>query len=164
MEKSHETMHEVGLLDEKQLKDFALSLSKDIEGGEVIFLRGELGSGKTTFVKGFATGFGIDEKLVRSPTFTIVNEYPGATLELVHIDLYRLRSIEEVIELAIEDIIDETTVMVVEWPELCEKLFKNNIEIFFYHYGETHREIKLKLLDDRTYSNTMNWLKSHVQE
>jgi tRNA A37 threonylcarbamoyladenosine biosynthesis protein TsaE len=75
-----------------------------------------------------------------------------------------LRSIEEVIELAIEDIIDETTVTVVEWPELCEKLFKNNIEIFFYHYGETHREIKLKLLDDRTYSNTMNWLKSHVQE
>jgi tRNA threonylcarbamoyladenosine biosynthesis protein TsaE len=157
-------MHEVGLLDEKQLKDFALSLSKDIEGGEVIFLRGELGSGKTTFVKDFATGFGIDERIVKSPTFTIINEYPGANLELVHIDLYRLRSLEEVIELAIEDIIDETTVMVVEWPKLCEKLFKNDIEIFFYHYDETHREIKLKLLDDRAYSNTMNWLKSHVQK
>lgn len=157
-------MYEVGLLDEKQLKDFALSLSKDIEGGEVIFLRGELGSGKTTFVKGFATGFGIDERIVRSPTFTIVNEYSGVNLELIHIDLYRLRSMEEVIELAIEDIIDETTVMVVEWPELCEKLFKNNIEIFFYHYDETYRKIRLKLLEDRTYNNTMNWLKSHVQE
>ncbi|MEA2066379.1 MAG: tRNA (adenosine(37)-N6)-threonylcarbamoyltransferase complex ATPase subunit type 1 TsaE [Thermotogota bacterium] len=164
MERSHETMYEVGLLDEKQLKDFALSLSKDIEGGEVIFLRGELGSGKTTFVKGFATGFGIDERIVRSPTFTIVNEYSGVNLELIHIDLYRLRSMEEVIELAIEDIIDETTVMVVEWPELCEKLFKNNIEIFFYHYDETYRKIRLKLLEDRTYNNTMNWLKSHVQE
>lgn len=164
MESSHGAIYEVGLLDEKQLKDFALTLSKDIKGGEIIFLRGELGSGKTTFVKGFARGFGIDEKIVRSPTFTIVNEYPGDTMELVHVDLYRLRTRQEVIELAIEDIIDETTVMVVEWPELCKGLFRNNIELYFYHYDELHREIKLKLLDNRIYSNTRNWLKSHVQE
>ncbi len=164
METGNETLYEVGVLNEKQLKDFALSLSKDIKGGEIIFLRGELGSGKTTFVKGFAAGFGIDEKTVRSPTFTIVNEYPGETLEMIHVDLYRLQSKEEVIELALEDIIDETTVMVVEWPKLCEGLFENNIEVFFYHHDKSHREIKFNFIDNRTYNNVRNWLKRHVHK
>ncbi|MFO7883053.1 MAG: tRNA (adenosine(37)-N6)-threonylcarbamoyltransferase complex ATPase subunit type 1 TsaE [Kosmotogaceae bacterium] len=164
MERSHEALHEVGVLDEKQLRDFALSLSKDIKGGEIIFLRGELGSGKTSFVKGFVRGFGIDEKSVRSPTFTIVNEYPGDTLEVIHVDLYRLQSKEEVIELALEDIIDETTAMVVEWPKLCEGLFRNNIEICFYHHDKLHREIKIELLDNKPYKNIKNWLNSHAQE
>ncbi|MFW6120279.1 MAG: tRNA (adenosine(37)-N6)-threonylcarbamoyltransferase complex ATPase subunit type 1 TsaE [Petrotogales bacterium] len=164
METGNEALYEVGVLNEKQLKDFAVSLSKDIKGGEIIFLRGELGSGKTSFVKGFAAGFGIDDKTVRSPTFTIVNEYPGETLELIHIDLYRLQSKEEVIELALEDIIDETTVMVVEWPKLCEGLFENNIEILFYHHDKSHREIKINLIDNKTYNNVKNWLKRHVHK
>ncbi len=85
------------------------SLAKRLKGNELICLKGELGAGKTTFVKGLAKGFGIKEGYqVRSPTFTIVNEYPTRKGKLIHIDLYRVRDFDY------SEFLDEG-VVIVEW-------------------------------------------------
>ncbi len=81
-----------------------------------MLLYGDLGAGKTAFVRGLAEGLGIDPAEVSSPTFTIVQEYRGPRLTLQHVDLYRL-SPAEVRDLALDDLLDETTIMAIEWAE-----------------------------------------------
>ena len=91
-------------------------LAPSLEPGTVVLLEGDLGAGKTAFVRGMAEGLGIDPAEVSSPTFTIVQEYRGPRLTLQHVDLYRLAP-AEVADLALEDLIDTRTVMAIEWPE-----------------------------------------------
>ena len=91
-------------------------LAPTLEPGTVVLLEGDLGAGKTAFVRGMAEGLGIDSADVSSPTFTIVQEYRGPGLTLQHVDLYRLTQ-AEVADLALEDLIDDRTVMAIEWPE-----------------------------------------------
>ena len=81
-----------------------------------MLLYGDLGAGKTAFVRGLAEGLGIEPAEVSSPTFTIVQEYRGPRLTLQHVDLYRL-SPAEVRDLALDDLLDETTIMAIEWAE-----------------------------------------------
>jgi tRNA threonylcarbamoyladenosine biosynthesis protein TsaE len=91
-------------------------LAADLAPGTVVLLEGDLGAGKTAFVRGLAEGLGIDPAEVSSPTFTIVQEYRGPGLTLQHADLYRLAPVE-VADLALEDLLDDRTVMAIEWPE-----------------------------------------------
>ena len=91
-------------------------LAPTLEAGSVVLLEGDLGAGKTAFVRGMAEGLGIDPADVSSPTFTIVQEYRGPSLTLQHVDLYRLTPAEAA-DLALEDLIDDRTVMAIEWPE-----------------------------------------------
>ena len=99
--------------------------AEGLKGGEVICLLGDLGSGKTTFVKGLAKGLGIEEGYqVRSPTFTIVNEYPTKRGKLIHIDLYRLETFE--VEQFLED-----AIVVIEWAKdlsLCDYVLEFGFE------------------------------------
>ena len=88
--------------------------------GTAVLLEGELGAGKTAFVRGLAEGLGLDPALVSSPTFTIVQEYRGAAVTLQHVDLYRL-SPAEAADLALEDLMDDRTVMAVEWPDRLQR-------------------------------------------
>jgi tRNA threonylcarbamoyladenosine biosynthesis protein TsaE len=90
-------------------------LGASLRSGEIVLLYGELGSGKTAFVRGMAAGLGLDPAEVTSPTFTIVQEYRG-TPTLQHVDLYRL-SPREVTDLALEDLTDGDTVLAIEWAE-----------------------------------------------
>ncbi len=84
-------MKEYLIKDPRQMEELGVSLARELRGNEVICLKGELGAGKTTFVRGLAKGLGIREGYqVRSPTFTIVNEYPTERGTLIHIDLYRV--------------------------------------------------------------------------
>ncbi len=110
-------MDEVFLKDEQETINFGKEFAKRLKGDEVICLLGDLGSGKTTFVKGLAEGLGIkDGYQVRSPTFTIVNEYPTQRGRLIHIDLYRVENFE------VEQFVGEG-IVVVEWAknlELCD--------------------------------------------
>jgi len=110
-------MYEVFLKDEQETINFGKEFAKRLKGDEVICLLGDLGSGKTTFVKGLAEGLGIREGYqVRSPTFTIVNEYPTQRGRLIHIDLYRVENFD------VEQFVGEG-VVVVEWAknlELCD--------------------------------------------
>jgi tRNA threonylcarbamoyladenosine biosynthesis protein TsaE len=88
----------------------------DLKGGEIFALSGVLGAGKTQLVKGLARGLGYLGE-VTSPTFTLVNEYSGGRLPLVHIDLYRINSEAEAVAFGIEDYLPSPGVTVIEWPE-----------------------------------------------
>lgn len=82
----------------------------------VMGLTGELGTGKTTFVRGFLGALGVTD-LVRSPTYTLLEEYDAGSLRVAHLDLYRLRSPAEIDELGIPDLLEGNRVLLIEWPE-----------------------------------------------
>ncbi len=93
---------------------------RQAQSGLVIGLTGELGAGKTVLVKGLARGLGITAR-VHSPTFTLVNVYPGGRLSLFHLDLYRLETPEQIAAAGLEEYLDPAGVTVIEWAEkLCE--------------------------------------------
>ena len=92
------------------------ALGATLPAGTTVLLYGDLGAGKTAFVRGIAEGMGLDPDAVSSPTFTIVQEYRGARLTLQHVDLYRL-SPAEIADLGLDDLLDGRSVMAIEWAE-----------------------------------------------
>ena len=99
---------------------FAKDLSKTIPYGSTIFMIGDLGSGKTTFTKGFAAGLGFSNE-VQSPTYPILNEYSNSDNFIYHFDLYRLKSVSEFLEIGgIEYLSSANGICIIEWPELIE--------------------------------------------
>lgn len=98
-------------------KEFVTSL----EAGDIVCLEGDLGAGKTHFVKGMAEGLGIDSSEVSSPTFTLINEYEGDKL-FYHFDCYRMESPREALEIGAEEYFFGDGVTVIEWPERIESL------------------------------------------
>src|SRR4051794_10892303 len=91
------------------------AIARTAVAGDLLLLVGEMGTGKTAFVQGFGSGLGVTEPIT-SPTFTIVHEYAGR-LALHHIDAYRLEHLQEVAELGVAEMLDESAVMVVEWGD-----------------------------------------------
>lgn len=90
--------------------------ARELEVGDIVCLEGELGAGKTHFVKGMAEAFGIKSEDVRSPTFTLINEYRGE-VPLYHFDCYRMESPREALEIGAEEYFYGEGVSVIEWPE-----------------------------------------------
>jgi tRNA threonylcarbamoyladenosine biosynthesis protein TsaE len=116
-----------------------------VQRGLVVGLSGDLGAGKTQFVKGIARGLGITAR-VHSPTFTLMNEYGGGRLRLFHLDLYRLETRGQIVSAGLEEFLQPDGVTVIEWAERLEagrgkreegKIIKVKIEII----GETERRI-----------------------
>ena len=100
---------------EAETIDAGIRLGQSIHGGAIVLLHGDLGAGKTAFVRGLAAGLGLDPDEVTSPTFTIVQEYRGP-VTLQHVDLYRL-SPAEVADLGLDDLADARTVVAIEWAD-----------------------------------------------
>ena len=92
------------------------SLGRSLDAGSVVLLYGDLGAGKTAFVRGMARGVGALPDEVSSPTFTLVQEYAGTSLTLYHVDLYRLDS-AEVDDLGLDDLLDSRGIVAIEWAE-----------------------------------------------
>jgi tRNA threonylcarbamoyladenosine biosynthesis protein TsaE len=112
---------------------------------KLVLLRGDLGAGKTTLVKGIAAGFGAaTEYEVTSPTFTLVHEYRGSTATLYHIDLYRVDTQRELETLGLDDLIAEDSVLLIEWGEKFARFTKErDIEISLERTGENERMIRV---------------------
>lgn len=102
----------------------AARLARNLEGGTVVALTGELGAGKTSFVQGLAQGLAVPElQQVLSPTYTLVNEYPGGRLTLVHIDFYRLRGDDAARGLGVEEQVGRSDcVTAIEWADMLPTL------------------------------------------
>ena len=101
-------------------KKIALDFAKQLKGGDVICMYGDLGAGKTEFVRALARGLGIDD-YITSPTFTILNEYSG-DINLYHFDVYRIADSDEMYEIGYDEYIDGDGVCVIEWAELIEDI------------------------------------------
>ena len=112
---------------------------------KLVVLRGELGAGKTTLVKGIAEGFrAASEEDVTSPTFTLVHEYRGRSATVYHIDLYRVDTRRELETLAIDDLMDEDSVLVIEWGEKFARFERDrDVEITLERTGENERRITM---------------------
>ena len=128
-------------VDETELAGQALA--KTLTSGTVVALYGDLGAGKTAFVRGIAKGLNSPSR-VTSPTFTIVNEYSGA-LELFHFDMYRLGSSEELFDIGWEDYLGRGGVCVVEWSENVFDAFDGKeIKVTIDKLSDTDRKITLE--------------------
>ena len=134
------------------LKDtFNLSkkIGKLLSNGDVIFLYGEIGVGKTTFVRGLINNFEvqrrINESQILSPTFNIVFDYVIKELKIMHYDLYRLKNSKDINELGMFTEI-ENCITLIEWPELIEKKPDDRIELFFSYLEENldKRNLEIK--------------------
>ena len=110
-------------------------LARRLEPGAVVAFSGDLGAGKTAFVRGMARGLGIGER-VTSPTFTIVNEYEGGRLPMFHFDMYRLGSADELYDIGWEDYLVRGGVCAVEWSENIREALEEGCILVDIRRGE----------------------------
>jgi len=123
--------------------DLARKIAKHLKKGSIICLHGELGSGKTTFVKGLAQALGI-QKEVQSPTFVLMNIYEGK-MKLYHVDLYRLEDIKEIERIGYEEFLFGDGLAVVEWADKLKELYPSEcLTVTLHHAGEEKREVCIK--------------------
>ena len=122
------------------------TLASLIAPPKIVLLRGDLGAGKTTLVKGIAEGFGAaSEDDVTSPTFTLVHEYRGPAAILYHIDLYRVDTPRQLETLGLDDLISENSVLLIEWGEKFPRLVRQrDVEIALERESEYKRRIKVR--------------------
>jgi len=122
----------------------AADLASRFRGGEVVLLTGELGAGKTAFVRGLARGLGGDPDEVASPSFVLLTAYPGR-LTLHHADLYRLRGDGDERELGLEELPGPRGVLAVEWAErLREAPWRKAVRVSLAHAGGDERTIRIE--------------------
>jgi tRNA threonylcarbamoyladenosine biosynthesis protein TsaE len=144
-----ETMNLISNSEEETIA-FGREFASKLRPGNIVSFRGDLGAGKTEFIKGICEYFEVDQ-VVTSPTFTIINTYYTLDLdEIIHIDLYRLESEKELIEIGFDEILnDEYTIKLIEWSEKASVLEKNSdylVEITHDSTIENRREISISRL------------------
>jgi tRNA threonylcarbamoyladenosine biosynthesis protein TsaE len=120
-------------------------LAKMLAPPKLVLLRGDLGAGKTTLVKGIAQGFqAASEGDVTSPTFTLVHEYRGPSATLYHIDLYRVDTPRELETLGLDDLMGENSVLLIEWGEKFARFERErDVEIALERIAESERRVRL---------------------
>jgi tRNA threonylcarbamoyladenosine biosynthesis protein TsaE len=125
---------------EEETAAIARELAARLAPGAVLLLSGDLGAGKTAFVRGLAQGLGADPEQVSSPTFTLIHEYRGGRLTLFHADLYRLDRAETE-DLGLQDVEVAAGVLAVEWPERLARPISGATSITIEVAGENDRRI-----------------------
>jgi len=131
---------------DKETEAVGEAFGRSVKDGTVIAMYGDLGAGKTAFVRGMARGMGITER-VSSPTFTIVNEYLGDRT-LIHFDMYRLGSADELFDIGWEDYLARGAVCAVEWSENVEEAFYGDeIRLTIEKTSDTSRKITIEGAD-----------------
>jgi tRNA threonylcarbamoyladenosine biosynthesis protein TsaE len=132
-----------------QTKEFGSLIASCFSAGDILILGGTLGAGKTTLVKGIAQGLGISE-LILSPTFVLLSCYKGSSLNLLHVDAYRLENLNEVLDLGIEEFLSDSLV-VIEWGKYVKQVLPQisvQIEINMKDSDFDTRELSLTVFKD----------------
>ena len=127
---------------EEETRSVAADLARTLGPGAILLLSGDLGVGKTAFVRGVAQGLGADPNDVSSPTFTIVHEYRGGLLPLIHVDLYRLES-ADLDEIGMDGDVAVRGVVAVEWPERLTRVIPQAVTIRMEDLGGDRRAIEV---------------------
>lgn len=128
---------------EQDTEELGARLAKGLPGGAVVAMYGDLGAGKTAFVRGMARGMGLSCR-VSSPTFTIVNEYLGER-ELIHFDMYRLSGADELFDIGWEDYLSRGAVCAVEWSENVEDaFFGDEVRVTIEKLSDRERKITIE--------------------
>jgi tRNA threonylcarbamoyladenosine biosynthesis protein TsaE len=124
---------------------FGRTLVELLAPPKLVLLRGDLGAGKTTLIKGIAAGFeAAEEDDVTSPTFTLVHEYRGSRAKLYHIDLYRIDTQRELDTLGLDDLRSDGSILLIEWGEKFPRLVRErDVEISLERAGENGRKIQI---------------------
>jgi tRNA threonylcarbamoyladenosine biosynthesis protein TsaE len=124
---------------------FGRTLKRVLAPPKLVLLRGDLGAGKTTLIKGIASAFeAASEEDVTSPTFTLVHEYRGPIANLYHIDLYRVDTPRQLETLGLDDLIAEDSILLIEWGEKFPRFVRDrDVEISIDRLGEFDRRIRI---------------------
>mgnify|MGYP001043879371 CR=1 FL=1 len=124
---------------------FGRTLAELLSPPKIVLLRGDLGAGKTTLVKGIAEGFqAASEEDVTSPTFTLVHEYRGPRANLYHIDLYRIDTVRQLETLGLDDLVSANSILLIEWGEKFPRfVHERDVEIALESVGENSRHIRI---------------------
>lgn len=128
---------------EAETRALAAALAAQLEAGSIILLHGDLGAGKTAFVRGLAEGLGVPDDVVSSPTFTLVHEYRGGRLVLHHADLYRLPPGASLDDLGLDETA-EAGVLAIEWPERLTRPVPGAIDVRIAIGADSERVIAVE--------------------
>jgi tRNA threonylcarbamoyladenosine biosynthesis protein TsaE len=128
---------------EDETAALARELARTLPATSVVLLQGDLGAGKTVFVRGLAGGLGADASEVTSPTFTLIQEYRGGRLRLLHVDLYRLDDPREIDDLGLDELGDGA-VLAIEWGNKLPKAPRGAILVTIEQAGETDRRVSIQ--------------------
>lgn len=132
----------------RETQHLAARLAQRLEAGDAIWLSGDLGAGKTTFAQGLGAGLGVSAPII-SPTFVLIREYAGR-LPLYHIDLYRLDSPRELVNLGLRDYLDGDGVCVIEWAERYDADHNlPGLHVRIEPRGETERLLEFRAVGER---------------
>ena len=129
----------------EQTETIAAEIAQSLRGGECIALDGELGAGKTQFVRGLVRGLGGPARSVSSPTFVLLNVYPGGRLTVYHLDAYRVGGADDFETIGFGELLEQGGVVVVEWAERVKSLLPaDRISIRIDSLGESSRQIDMR--------------------
>ena len=138
----------ISLLNEKKTLEFGNNIAKNLFVGLLIFLKGELGSGKTTLTRGLINGLG-HKGSVKSPTYSLLEQYKFEKLNINHFDLYRFNTSDEWITSGFQEHINNVDVNIIEWPEMAREILpKPDLEIRF-SYANEGRVINIKSFTEK---------------
>lgn len=133
---------------ENETETLGSALAAKLEPRSIVALYGDLGTGKTAFVRGLARGLGINKRVL-SPTFTIVNELSQNGRTLIHFDMYRLSGSDELFDIGWDDYLQRDCILAVEWSEIVDDIFTGNeISVRIEKLGENERKITIGGLSD----------------
>jgi tRNA threonylcarbamoyladenosine biosynthesis protein TsaE len=128
---------------ESETADVARNLAPTLSAGSIVLLYGDLGAGKTAFVRGLAAGLGVSPDQVSSPTFTLIQEYRGGRLPMLHVDLYRLDDPREIDDLGLEELGAES-VLAIEWAEKLREAPEGAIRVKITDAGVSDRLVTIE--------------------
>lgn len=133
-------MNKIITTNDRETYQAGVNLAKSLKKGDIVFLSGQLGNGKTTFVQGMAKGLGIEKRII-SPTFILMRSYRLETGSFFHVDLYRVSYPLDEKSIGLDEVMSGDSIVALEWPERLRKLPGKRIDVQINYLDDSKREI-----------------------